>query len=63
MSSLLADLKLRHRQVERALLVVILGEAGWNVSAAARRLGISRVGLTKKLKATGLKRPERSEGE
>ena len=29
----------------------------WNVSAAARRLGLSRVGLSKKIKALGLRRP------
>lgn len=31
----------------------------WNVSAAARTLGISRVGLTKKLKRLGIHRPGR----
>ena len=29
----------------------------WNVSAAARHLGLSRVGLSKKIKTLGLTRP------
>jgi transcriptional regulator of acetoin/glycerol metabolism len=41
-----------------ALIVLeVLEATRWNVSAAARRLGLSRVGLSKKIKVLGLQRP------
>jgi len=46
-----------HREDERALVSRVIGETGWNVTRAAQILGMSRVGLTKKLKRLGLKRP------
>lgn len=46
----------RHEQ-ERAIVLEALEAARWNVSAAARRLGLSRVGLSKKIKTLGLVRP------
>ncbi len=45
------------RRYEAQLIKDVLAETRWNVSAAARRLGLSRVGLTKKLKTLGLVRP------
>lgn len=46
----------RHEQ-ERSIVLEVLEATRWNVSAAARRLGISRVGLSKKIKVLGLQRP------
>ena len=45
------------RQAEREVIVAAIHRLGWNVSAAAQALGISRVGLTRKLKALGIRRP------
>ncbi len=45
------------RREERALVVEALEGTRWNVSAAARGLGLSRVGLSKKMKVLGLVRP------
>ncbi|MFP3940640.1 MAG: sigma-54 interaction domain-containing protein [Thermoanaerobaculia bacterium] len=45
------------RQAERRVILATLRRHGWNVSAAARELGFSRVGLTKKLKRLGIERP------
>ncbi len=42
---------------EREVIAGALDRHRWNVSAAARELGISRVGLTRKLKRLGLQRP------
>lgn len=42
---------------EKQLIVRALDTWRWNVSAAARELGISRVGLTRKLKRLGIRRP------
>jgi DNA-binding NtrC family response regulator len=47
----------RRRQAEREVIVETLHRQGWNVSASAQALGISRVGLTRKLKALGIRRP------
>ena len=44
-------------QAERRAIEAALRDSGWNVSSAARTLGISRVGLTKKLKRMGIVRP------
>ncbi len=44
-------------QAEREVIVAAIHRLGWNVSAAAQALGISRVGLTRKLKALGIRRP------
>ena len=46
------------REQERKLVTEALEATGWNVSAAARNLGISRVGLSKKIKVLGLRRPD-----
>jgi DNA-binding NtrC family response regulator len=53
------DVPLRQyrREQERAMVVEALEATRWNVSAAARRLGLSRVGLSKKIKTLGLRRP------
>lgn len=48
------------RQAERRVILATLRRHGWNVSAAARHLGFSRVGLTKKLKRLGIERPGES---
>ncbi len=45
------------RREERALVMEALEGTRWNVSAAARSLGLSRVGLSKKMKVLGLARP------
>lgn len=45
------------RNAEHDVIRMALHESGWNVAAAARRLGISRVGLTRKLKKLGIHRP------
>ena len=41
---------------ERELLQRALDEADWNVSAAARRLGMERTTLHKRIRALGLRR-------
>jgi DNA-binding NtrC family response regulator len=53
------EVKLRQyrREQERSMVVEALEATHWNVSAAARRLGLSRVGLSKKIKTLGLRRP------
>jgi DNA-binding NtrC family response regulator len=45
------------REQERGMVLEALDVTHWNVSAAARHLGLSRVGLSKKIKALGLRRP------
>ena len=42
---------------ERSVILQTLKRRRWNVSGAARELGISRVGLTRKLKRLGIQRP------
>jgi DNA-binding NtrC family response regulator len=54
------SLKLRARELEKRVVARALAKNGWNVAATARELGISRVGLSKKLKVLDLRRPERS---
>jgi two-component system, NtrC family, response regulator AtoC len=56
-----ASLKQRSRELERRWISRILAGTGWNVAAAARELGISRVGLTKKIRSLELRRPARGE--
>jgi len=56
-----ASLKQRSRELERRWISRILAGTGWNVAAAARELGISRVGLTKKIRSLDLHRPARGE--
>lgn len=51
------DLREYRRRQERALVLEALEGVRWNVSAAARGLGLSRVGLSKKMKVLGLTRP------
>jgi two-component system nitrogen regulation response regulator NtrX len=41
-------------QAERALIRKALEDSGWNVSAAARTLGIERTHLHKRMRALGL---------
>ena len=53
-------LKLRSRELEKRVVARALAKNGWNVAATARELGISRVGLSKKLKVLDLRRPERT---
>jgi hypothetical protein len=45
------------REVESVEIEATLGRHGWNVSATARELGVSRVGLTKRLQTLGIERP------
>jgi transcriptional regulator with PAS, ATPase and Fis domain len=52
-----AGLREYRRQAERRMILATLRRHGWNVSAAARDLGFSRVGLTKKMKRLGIERP------
>lgn len=52
-------LRQRSRELERRWIARVLAGTGWNVAAAARELGISRVGLSKKIRALDLKRPAR----
>lgn len=54
-----ASLKQRSREMERKMLTEALARHRWNVAATARELGISRVGLSKKLRSLELKRPPR----
>lgn len=42
---------------ERAILMSTLLATGWNVSQAARVLGLTRVGLHRKLHNLGIRRP------
>jgi two-component system, NtrC family, nitrogen regulation response regulator NtrX len=44
---------------ERELLTKALDETGWNVAAAARRLGLERTNLHKRMRALGLMRQTR----
>jgi two-component system nitrogen regulation response regulator NtrX len=46
-------------EAERALVQGALERAGWNVSAAARALGVERTHLHKRLRALGLSKPVR----
>lgn len=48
------------RSVERQIMIETLERTGWNVTAAAKELDISRVGLTKKMKRLGVRRPGRA---
>ncbi len=52
-----STLKRSRQQAESRLIRETLVNHRWNVSAAARVLGISRVGLTRKLKRLGIYRP------
>ncbi|HXU45456.1 MAG TPA: helix-turn-helix domain-containing protein [Thermoanaerobaculia bacterium] len=52
-----SSLRQRARDIERSMLARVLERHGWNVSAAARELKISRVGLSKKLRVLDMKRP------
>jgi two-component system, NtrC family, response regulator HydG len=46
------------QDLDRARLVEVLGATGWNRAEAARRLGVSRVTLWKRLKQLGLTGPD-----
>lgn len=52
-----SSLKQSSKELERRLVSKILARNGWNVSATARELGISRVGLSKKLRILEIRRP------
>ncbi len=54
------SLRVRARELEKRVVARALAKNGWNVAATARELGISRVGLSKKLKVLDLRRPERA---
>ncbi|HXO21643.1 MAG TPA: sigma 54-interacting transcriptional regulator, partial [Thermoanaerobaculia bacterium] len=54
-------LKQRSREMEKRMVAQALAGNGWNVAATARDLGISRVGLSKKLKVLDMKRPARNQ--
>ncbi len=43
---------------QRETLLAVLREAGWNQSAAARKLGVSRVTIWKRMKKYNIRRPE-----
>jgi two-component system nitrogen regulation response regulator NtrX len=45
-------------QAERSCIRQALEESGWNVSAAARTLGIERTNLHKRMRALGITRNE-----
>jgi len=49
------------RERQREMVIAALEARSWNVSAAARDLSLSRVGLCKKIKTFGLVRPRRGE--
>lgn len=53
------SLKQRARKLEKTMIVETLDRTGWNVSAAARQLDMSRVGLAKKMRRLGIQRPQR----
>jgi len=49
--------KAEKKEEERAWIQKTLEESGWNVSLAARRLGIDRASLHRKMKRMGINRP------
>src|SRR4029079_409042 len=51
------SLKRCSKEMERRMVAKILVHNGWDVSATARELGISRVGLSKKLRILDIRRP------
>jgi len=53
------SLKQRSRELEKKLIRDTLERTRWNVSAAARALEMSRVGLAKKMRRLGIHRPNR----
>ncbi len=53
------SLRQRSRELEKKMVEQALARNGWNVAATARELGISRVGLSKKLRALDMRRPRR----
>lgn len=59
----LRPLREHRRERDRELVEQALRECGWNVTRAATRLGITRVGLTKKLRVLGLTRPPKGQRE
>jgi len=50
------SLKQRSRELEKKLVLESLERQGWNISATARELDMSRVGLAKKMRLLGLRR-------
>ena len=52
-----SSLRESRHAAERSVILQTLQRRRWNVSASARELGISRVGLTRKLKRLGIRRP------
>jgi two-component system nitrogen regulation response regulator NtrX len=51
-----SSLRQARDSAERDHLLRALDEAGWNVSAAARALGLERTNLHKRIRALGLRR-------
>jgi DNA-binding NtrC family response regulator len=49
-------------QFERQYILRVLEGVGWNVSHAARRLGVHRNTVLTKLSAWGIQRPSSAEG-
>ena len=47
-----------HDGNQRETLMAVLRDAGWNQSAAARKLGVSRVTIWKRMKKYNIQRPE-----
>lgn len=45
-------------KAERELLLMNLQETNWNISATAKRLGLQRSSLKKRMRAHNLTRPE-----
>ncbi len=52
-----AALRECREKAERETILGTVSRHGWNVSAAAKELGITRVGLTRKMKHLGIHRP------
>lgn len=44
-------------QAEREAILQVLEETGWNITRAAKHLGLSRYGLQLKMRRLGLERP------
>jgi two-component system nitrogen regulation response regulator NtrX len=59
-AALPSTLEAARAQAERDVIREALERAGWNVSAAARALGIERTHLHKRLRALGLDKHDRT---
>ncbi len=52
--------KKRILEIEKAILIHSLEQTGWNVSEAARSLGLERTTLVEKARRYGIKKPSAS---